>query len=89
MSATLIRWKLREVMDVHGIQAKDLAEAVGVSKNAVSNWRNSDMPRLDGDRLNEILLQVNKRRRPGSPIVMPSDLIEFTLSPDEISEINS
>ncbi|MEO1145148.1 MAG: helix-turn-helix transcriptional regulator [Cyanobacteria bacterium J06638_22] len=88
VSSTLIRWKLREVMEANGIQAKELAAALGVSQNAVSNLRGSDMPRIDGDRLNGILLELNKRRRNGSAVIMPSDLIEFTLKPDEAKEIN-
>jgi DNA-binding Xre family transcriptional regulator len=83
MGKTLIRWKLREVMDRHGIKAKDLAESLKISQNSVSNLRGGEMPRIDGDRLNSLLIQLNKMRRAESEIITPSDLIEFSLSLDE------
>lgn len=88
MENTLIRWKLREVMDRHGIQAKDLADELGVSRNAVSNLRGVDMPRIDGARLNDLLLALNKMRRADSKLITPVDLIEFTLGMDELKGVN-
>lgn len=88
MEKTLIRWKLREVMDRHGIQAKDLADELGISRNAVSNLRGVDMPRIDGDRLNNLLLALNKMRRADSQLITPVDLIEFTLGMDELKGVN-
>lgn len=88
MEATLIRWKLREVMDKHSIKAKDLADAMSLSQNALSNLRGSDMPRIDGERLNSLLINLNKMRRAGSDVITPADLIEFSLSLNETKEIN-
>ena len=87
MSLKLISWKLREVMDRHGIRATDLAESMGISKNAVSNLRGVDMPRLDGDRLNSLVLSLNQLRRHGSTLITPSDLIGFSLTPDEMKKL--
>jgi DNA-binding Xre family transcriptional regulator len=80
---TLIRWKLREVMDHHGIKSKDLAVALGISPNAVTNLRDSSMPRVDGERLNSLLMQLNHMRKEGSDLLTPVDLIEYSLSLDE------
>lgn len=87
MSETLIRWKLREVMDSHRIQAKELADRMDLSQNALSNLRKGEMPRIDGDRLNSLLLNLNQLRREGSPVIGVTDLIEFSLSLDEAKEM--
>lgn len=87
MGKTLIRWKLKDVMDRHGIQAKELALSLGVSQNAVTNMRRSEMPRIDGDRLNALLMTLNKMRRSGTAVLTPVDLIEFSLTLDEAREV--
>jgi len=87
VSKTLIRWKLREVMEKHQIQAKDLAERLDLSQNAISNLRKGEMPRIDGDRLNSLLINLNQMRSAGSPVIGVIDLIEFSLSLDEAQEL--
>lgn len=80
----LIHWQLKEVMDDHGIRATDLAAAIGVSKNAVSNWRSPVMPAIGGERFNTLVLELNRLRRSDSELIQPSDLIEFSLNPEEL-----
>lgn len=87
MALKVIHWRLRDVMDSHGIRATDLAERMQVSKNAVSNLRGSDMPRIDGARLNSLVLALNGLRRANSDIITPSDLIQFSLNPDEMTAL--
>ena len=84
MSATVITWRLRDVMERNGIRAGDLAREMGVSANAVTNWRGVTMPRFDGDRLNQLVISLNKLRRAGAELITPSDLIGFALSPEEM-----
>jgi putative transcriptional regulator len=77
MTATLIRWRLSEVMARHRVAAKDLAKLLGVSNNAISNLRNADvMPRIDGTRLEQICVAISRLSRLGDP-VSPHDLIEY------------
>ncbi len=87
MENRVIQWRLREVMDRHGIQAKDLATEMGVSRNAVSNLRAFEMPRIDGDRLNQLIVSLNRLRKAKNSLITPSDLIGFTLSPEEMQKI--
>jgi len=72
-------------MDAHGISATALAEAMGISKNAISNLRSSEMPRIGGDRLNSLILALNRLRRPSSPLIAIDDLIQFSITPKEMA----
>ena len=87
MKQKLINWNLREVMDRNGIRGADLAQSMGISKNSVSNLRGVEMPRFDGDRLNSLVLSLNKLRKAGTDLITPSDLIGFSLTPDEMKEL--
>ncbi len=84
MAINVIQWRLRDVMDSHGISATSLAESLGVSKNAVSNLRGVEMPRMNGDRLNSLVLALNELRRANTDLITPSDLIQFSLTTDEM-----
>jgi len=48
-------WRLNELMARHRVTGKDLADALGISTNAVSSLRNSEtMPKINGERLDAI-----------------------------------
>jgi putative transcriptional regulator len=84
MTQTLIRWKLSEVMARHRVPAKDLAEFLSISDNAVSNLRKAEvMPRIDGNRLEQICIGISKLSKIGDK-VSPYDLLEYI--PEDQSE---
>jgi DNA-binding Xre family transcriptional regulator len=83
----VIQWRLRDVMDSHNISATSLAEKLGVSKNAVSNLRGVEMPRINGDRLNSLVLALNALRRANTDLITPADLIQFSLTTDEMKAL--
>ena len=86
MAHTLIRWRLREVMARYKIKAIDLAQAMGLSANSVSNLRKSDtMPRIDGDSLNRLCNCLNKLALDLDQEITPVTLIEYhrDLEPDD------
>lgn len=87
VAMTMIQWRLRQVMDDEGIQGKELAQELAVSANAVSNLRKPEMPRLNGDGLNGLLVALNKLRAPDRGLIDVGDLIRFSLSPSELSEL--
>ncbi|MFG6094384.1 XRE family transcriptional regulator [Leptolyngbyaceae cyanobacterium CCMR0082] len=87
MVSSMIHWRLRDVMDREGIQAKALAQEIGVTANAMTNLRGSEMPRINGERLNGLILGLNKLRRADSKLITLTDVIEFSLTPDEMSEV--
>lgn len=87
VSGPLIYWKVKQVMEQQGIQAKALAAEMGISSTAVTNLRGSAMPRIDGEKLNHLLLVLNRMRRADSPLITLEDLIEFSLSPEELKRL--
>ena len=87
MAMNVIQWRLRDVMDSHNISATSLAEKLGVSKNAVSNLRGVEMPRINGDRLNGLVLALNELRRANTDLITPADLIQFSLTTDEMKAL--
>ena len=74
-------------MQANRIKAGDLAKTMKVSNNAISNLRSTKMPRLTEDRLNELLLGLNRLRPEGSPIIDIKNLIDFSLTPEELNFI--
>ncbi len=61
----------------HRVLAKDLADFIGISSNAVSNLRKSDnMPRVDGERLEQLCVGITKLSKIGQKVT-PYDLIEY------------
>jgi len=55
MTATVIRWKLNELLSKQRKTSRELAEAIGVHENSVYRLRKEDtMPRLSHDTLNGI-----------------------------------
>jgi putative transcriptional regulator len=76
----MIRWRLNEIMARYSITGAELAEALGVSANAVSNLRSTKkMPRIDGDRLNSLCFALTTlcRGRGENVEITPGDLIEY------------
>lgn len=72
----------------YGIKASDLAEAMNISKNSVSNLRGYEMPRLTEETLNKLLLSLNRlKTEPG--LITPNDLIDFQLNPQEAKSESS
>ncbi len=77
MAATLIRWRLNEVMARHRVLAKDLAEYLKISPTAVSGLRKAEvMPRIDGYRLEGLTRGINDLSTLEEQIT-PYDLIEW------------
>lgn len=77
MTKTLIRWKLSEVMARHRVLAKDLADFLGISRNAVSALRKAEtMPEIGGDRWEQVCSGINALSKIGETIT-PFDLIEY------------
>ena len=74
-------------MESQGIRAKDLAIELKVSQNAVSNMRSSSMPRIDGQKFNDLIIALNNLRKANSDLITPSDLIAFSLSPNEMARL--
>lgn len=71
------------MMAKHRVLAKDLAEFIGVSSNAISNLKKSeDMPRVDGKRLEQLCVGITKLSKIGGNIT-PHDLIEY-MPEDEV-----
>ncbi len=78
MSNVLIRWKLKEVMARYDIKGMDLAKALDVSTNTVSNLRKAKtMPRLDGDQLNLLLDALNRLAIDKNEVISHISLIEY------------
>ncbi len=75
-SRDMVKWKIIEIMNSHGISPSALASELAMSRNAVSVYRRSH-PRISGKALNNLLNALNKLRRNGSPALMIQDLIEY------------
>jgi DNA-binding Xre family transcriptional regulator len=73
----LIRWRLNEVMARHRVLAKDLADFVGISRNAISNLKKFDtIPRVDGKKLEQLCIGITALSKIGERVT-PYDLIEY------------
>jgi putative transcriptional regulator len=63
------KWRLNELMARHRVSGKDLAKKLGISQNAVYALKNAEkMPRIDGDRLDEIAEALTSLSRIGGTI---------------------
>jgi len=61
----------------HRVLAKDLADFIGVSRNAMSTLKKSDnMPRVDGERLEQLCIGITRLSKIGEKVT-PYDLIEY------------
>lgn len=84
-SVPLITWKLRQTMDRHGITTSALAKMMGISGNSISNMRKSEMPRISGERLNQLIMCINILRKPGTRLVRLDDLIVLSYTTEEMA----
>lgn len=84
----MIQWKVKAVMRLHDISARALSEELQLSSTAISILRRVDMPRMDGEKLNQLMLALNRMRRADSPLITLTDIMEFSLSMDELSSLN-
>jgi len=83
MPRQMIRWRLKEVMARHNIKAIDLAREMGVDTNTVSNLRVAEtMPRINGERLNELCYHLNRLRGIPDELISPATLIEYEPEPE-------
>lgn len=69
------RWKLREVMARHGVTVTALAQELGIKPASVSNMRGDEMPRINGQRLDQIAKAVTALSKRGE-VVYGIDLLE-------------
>jgi len=61
----------------HRVLAKDLADFIGVSRNAMSTLKKSEsLPRVDGNRLEQLCIGITKLSKIGEKVT-PYDLIEY------------
>lgn len=82
MVATLIRWRLKEVMARYSIKGKDLAKKLDISTNAMSSLKNAKtMPRLDGVALNLLCNALNELASDLDKPITPADLLEYSQDP--------
>ena len=69
------RWRLSEVMARYRISGVDLAQELGVTRQAVSNMKNrAQMPRMDGQQLDQLCEALSKLS--GKQITV-ADLLEW------------
>lgn len=73
-------------MAYHKISAIALAGKLGVSQNSVSNLRKPDMPKMNGEDLNNLLLALNSLRKKERKPIQLTDLIVFSYTLDEAEE---
>jgi putative transcriptional regulator len=77
MFLTVIKWRLAEIMARHKIKGNELADQLKVRPNTVSNLKNAPtMPRLDGDRLNELCVALTLL---ANESITPNHLIEYSI----------
>lgn len=84
-SVSLITWKLKQTMDRHGITTSALSKKMGISGNSISNMRKPEMPRINGERLNQLIMCINLLRKPGTRLVKLDDLIVLSYTTDEMA----
>lgn len=85
MKRNVIKWHLKELMARHKVKGNDLANYMKVSNQAVSDLRNKKtMPRIDGDRLNDLCNGLNALGSDIQSPITPNDLIEYILDIEEI-----
>lgn len=76
-------------MEREGIRPLQLYEEMGVNYRQVSRMRKTKMPRMEQDKLEDLLLALNILKRPESDIITHADLFTFSLTVDELKQIES
>lgn len=87
MGKLVLTWNLAEIMEREGIKPKQLYEEMGVHYRQVSRMRKPRMPYLGHDKLEDLLLALNTLKRPESDIITHEDLFTFSLTLDELKQI--
>ena len=72
---SVLRWKLREFLEDHGITGYRLIQEADVSHNTIYKLMNNQTDGVQGRVLNEIL---NTLHRLTGETVTPNDLLDFT-----------
>lgn len=74
-------------MDDEGIQTKEMFIELAMSANAVINLRKLDMPGINEEPINLLLVSLNKLRAPDRGLIDIINLIRFSLSLGELSNL--
>lgn len=86
MSQAMLRWRLTEIMARHQIKVGVLASEMNITQASVSNLRSPEMPRLTGERLNNLLVALNRLSKTGE-LVTPADLFEFKITDEDLAGV--
>lgn len=85
----LITWRLKEIMNREGIGTKDLAKRMKLTVRWAQKTRAPVMPGMNQERLEDLLMALNVLRKPGSDIIRIQDLIAFSLTPEQIKQMEA
>lgn len=69
------------------ITVAGLAKELSISSAAVSNLRSDVMPKIGGDRVNQIIVALNCLLKPGEKPIGATDLLGFGLTIVEMQHI--
>lgn len=69
------------------ITVAGLAKELGISSAAVSNLRGDVMPKIGGDRVNQIIIALNCLLKPGEKPIGAADLLGFGLTVEEMQHV--
>lgn len=69
------------------IAVGDLAKELGISRTAVTNMRGDQMPRLNGERINQIIVALNCLIPADEDPIGASDLLGFGLTVTELKHV--
>lgn len=89
MEKPVLTWKLLEIMETEGIRPHQLYEEMGVNYRQITRMRKAKMPRMEQDKLEDLLLALNILKRPETPIITHADLFTFSLTIDELRQIDA
>lgn len=86
---SLINWKLKEVMDREQITGEELAEVLETTRRSITRLRAREMPAINEAKFSALLIALNKLRKTSEEIITPHDLIVFSLTMDEMKDIEN
>lgn len=84
---SLITWRLRQLMTDRKIAVGDLAKELGISRTALTNLRGDKMPRISGERINQIIVALNCLIPAEEDPIGAADLLGFGLTVEEIKYV--
>ena len=76
----MIKWNLGQIIATYRISKSRLAELIDVQPSAITNLcKSSNMPRIDGNRLNGLINAINDclSEMNNSAIISLNDLLEY------------